>query len=208
MMVPHVRYGIFGGSFDPIHRGHATAAEAVLRVRHLDRIFLIPAARPPHKPGGTVAPFEARVALARLAVKDREGIEVLDIEGNRSGPSYTVDTLVALKALHPDAAFELLVGADMLEDLPHWRRARELVAGLAAVVAFARPGVSSGRAREGFAAAFGSARLVWVEVELLEASSSLIRRELAAGKAVDVLLDPRVFTFIREKGLYGAPKRG
>jgi len=203
-----VRYGIFGGSFDPIHRGHVAAAEAVLRIRHLERIFLIPAARPPHKPGGTPTSFEDRVAMARLAVRDRDGLEVLDIEGDRPGPSYTVDTLADLKARHPDAAFELLVGADMLEDLPRWRRARELVAGLAAVVAFAKPGASSGRAQDRFDAAFGPARLVWLEFERLEASSTLIRRERAAGRAVDNLLDPRVFTYIREKGLYLAPKRG
>jgi len=208
MMSRQLRYGIFGGSFDPIHRGHVAAAEAVLRARGLDRIFLVPAARPPHKPAGPAAPFEERIALARLAAGDRTGLEVIEIEGQRPGPSYTVDTLAALKRLHPGAEFELLVGADMLEDLPRWRRARELVAGLAAVVAFAKPGASSQLARERFAGAFGAGRLVWLGIAVLEASSTRIRSNLAAGRSVEALLDPQVFTRILEKGLYGVGKRG
>lgn len=195
-----VRLGILGGSFDPIHVGHVAAAEAVLRLRGLDRVFLVPAGQAPHKAGGG-APFEHRLAMARLAVEGRPGLEVLDLEGRRPGPSYTVDTLRELERLHPGAAFELLVGADMLLDLPTWRRAEEVVRA-AQIVAFGRPGAIAAAARQEFERAFGHGRHVWLDLEPRDASSTEIRRRMAAGEAVGGLLDPRVEAYIRRHGLY------
>jgi len=187
-----VRYGILGGSFDPIHRGHVAAAEAVRARRGLDKVFVIPAADPPHKER-CVAPFADRVAMARLAVAGRPGLEVLDLEGDRPGPSYTIDTVHALQATWPGAAFELLVGTDMLLDLPNWHRSAELQAEVE-VVAFARPGLPRPE---------DAVPCVWVEIPPVVASATEVRRRLAAGEDAAELLDPAVFTFIRRKGLYG-----
>lgn len=201
-----VTYGVLGGSFDPVHLGHVAAAEAALRLRRLDRVFLVPARHAPHKAQGAVS-FEHRLAMARLAAHGHGGLEVLDLEGRRPGPSYTVDTLAELRKLHPGAAFELLLGADMLLDLPRWRRAEEVVRE-AQVVAFGRPGAASEAARQAFEAAFGPGRHVWLDFSPLDASSSEIRRRLLALKPVRGLLDPAVEAYVRGHGLYGTGAGG
>jgi nicotinate-nucleotide adenylyltransferase len=201
-----LRYGILGGSFDPIHLGHIAAAEAALRRRGLAAVFLIPAGSAPHKPP-CEASFADRLEMARLAAQGHPGLTVLDLEGARGGPSYTVDTLEELKRRHPGAAFELLVGADMLKDLPHWRRAPEVVAG-ALVVGFGRPGAGAAVARKAFEEAFGPDRHVWLDLDPVKASSTEVRRRLAAGEPVRGLLDPAVEAFIRARGLYGARGMG
>jgi nicotinate-nucleotide adenylyltransferase len=196
-----VTLGVLGGSFDPVHLGHVAAAEAARRIRRLDRVFLVPTGHAPHK-GAGAASFEHRLAMARIAAEGHPGLDVLDLEGRRKGPSYTVDTLAELRRLHPGAALELLVGADMLEDLPTWRRAAEVVR-QATVVAFGRPGRASEAAREAFDRAFGPGRHVWLEFEPLGASSTEIRRRLAAGESVAGLLDTAVEAYVREHRLYG-----
>lgn len=187
-----MRLGVFGGSFDPIHKGHVAAAVSVLAARGLDRLLLVPAARPPHKEG-CEAPFEDRLAMARLAAEGHPGLEVSGIEGERAGRSYTFDTLEALERLHPDAVWELLVGADMLADLPRWHRAEELLARVE-VVAFRKPGWDP--------PAPPSIPCHWVEIPGIEVSATEVRRRLAAGLDVAGLLNPCVFAYIRSKGLY------
>jgi nicotinate-nucleotide adenylyltransferase len=201
-----LRYGILGGSFDPIHLGHTAAAESVLARRKLDAVLLVPAGQAPHK-GGCAASFAERLEMARLATRGRAGLEVLDLEGVRGGTSYTIDTLAELRRLRPGASFELLVGADMLADLPTWRRAEEVVSG-ALVVAFGRPGAASETARRRFEEAFGAGRHIWLEFEALPVSSTEVRRRLAAGEPLKGLLDPSVEAFIRGQGLYGASRKG
>ena len=196
-----MRYGIYGGSFDPIHKGHIAAAAAVRASRGLDRVFLIPAAAPPHKRDGCKAPFADRLEMARLAAAGQPGLEVLDIEGRRPPPSYTVDTVEELRENYPDAEFELLLGADMLADLPTWRRADDLVAEVT-VVAFGRPGADPAAARAAFAARLGPGRCVWVEIPQLPAASSDLRERLAAGADAAAWLAPEVEAYIRRHGLY------
>jgi len=197
-----LRYGILGGSFDPIHLGHTAAAEGVLARRGLAAVLLVPAGQAPHK-RGCVASFAERLEMARLAVRGRAGLEVLDLEGVRGGISYTIDTLGELRRIRPGASFELLVGADMLGDLPTWRRAEEVVSA-ALVVGFGRPGEASEAARRRFDEVFGAGRHIWIELEAVPVSSTEVRRRLAAGEPVGGLLDPSVEAFIRGRGLYGA----
>jgi nicotinate-nucleotide adenylyltransferase len=201
-----LRYGILGGSFDPIHLGHTAAAEAVLARRGLDAVLLVPAGHAPHK-GSCAAPFADRMEMARLAVRGRARLEVLDLEGARGGISYTIDTLEELRRLRPRAAFELLVGADMLADLPAWRRAEEVVSA-AIVVGFGRPGAASEAARQRFGGAFGRGRHVWLDFDAVPVSSTEIRRRLSAGEPVGGLLDPAVEAFLRGRGLYGTRRAG
>ncbi len=196
-----VRYGLFGGSFDPIHNGHVAAAAAVREARGLDRVLLSPAPSPPHKPGGCVAPYADRLRMVEIALEGREGLVAFDGEGRRPGPSYTVDTVRELLSGAPGSEIELLVGADMLADLPTWRRARELVA-MVQVVAFDRPGFDGEGARGRFLAAFPGGRLAFLEVGPQAIASSEIRRRLARGEGVGGELPAGVLAYIREKGLY------
>jgi len=196
-----VRTGLYGGSFDPIHRGHVAAAQEVLARRALDRVVLVPAGRPPHKPEGCVAAFEDRLAMARLAAAPVHGLEVFDGEGRREGPSYFVDTLREWLQNRPGDHVELLVGADMLADLPHWKEAGEIVR-FAFVVGFARPGGDPHEALQAFERAFGPGHAALVEIPLVEASSTDIRRRLRDGRGVGGLLPPAVLAYVRERGLY------
>lgn len=203
-------HGVLGGSFDPIHLGHIAAAEAARRLRGLDRVFLVPAGQAPHK-APLAASFEHRLAMARLSVGERNGLEVLDLEGRRPGPSYTADTLAELHRLYPRARFELLVGADMLLDLPSWRRAAEVTRD-ARIVAFGRPGAGSEAARLAFDAAFGPGSHVWLDFNPLDVSSTEIRRRLALGESARGLLDLAVEAYVLAHGLYrgggGALRKG
>ena len=200
--------GIFGGSFDPIHVGHVVAAAGALRARGLKRVSLIPAGQPPHKKTGCVASFQDRLQMARLAVEGVDGLEVLDLEGRRTGPSYSVETVETLQTEHPGVEWELLVGADMLADLPSWCRASELVARVC-VVAFARPNADAERARAAFRAAFPGREAAFLELPVVEASGTEIRRRLGEGLPVEGLLSPTVERYLREKRLYEAePKKG
>jgi nicotinate-nucleotide adenylyltransferase len=195
-----VKVGILGGSFDPVHLGHVHAASEVRARAGLDRVELVVAAEPPHKPACS-APFADRVAMARLAVKGRPELGVLDLEGRRAGPSYTFYTVTELSSERPGDDLALLVGADMLADLPSWHRAAELVAAVA-VIAFARPGFGFEEPQKAFLGAFPGARLTTVEVAPREVSSTEIRRRVAAGDPAPELLDPAVAGYIFERGLY------
>jgi nicotinate-nucleotide adenylyltransferase len=122
-----VRIGIFGGTFDPIHLGHLRTVEETVTRLNLQRIFLIPSARPPHKPRGTVTSFPHRLAMTRLATADNGLLQVLDLEGKRSGPSYTVHTLEELRReMGPGVHFYFLVGMDAFLDIKSWHQYRRL----------------------------------------------------------------------------------
>lgn len=196
-----MRVGILGGSFDPIHLGHAAVARAAIERAGLDAVEVVVAAVPPHKRRGCRAPFAHRLAMARLAVEGLRKVGVRDLEGCREGPSYTFYTVTELSRERPGAAFALLVGADMLEDLPRWHRAAELLSS-AQVIAFARPGNRLETAQKRFLEAFPGLQPEILEVEPVPASSSEIRRRIAAGEPLAGLLDPRVEAYIRQNGLY------
>ena len=139
--------------------------------------------------------------MARLAAAPEHGLEVLDLEGEREGPSYTVDTLRELRIAHPEDHLELLVGADMLGDLPRWREPERILE-IAQVVAFARPNSDLAREHAAFAAAFGSDRAVIVEIPAIPASSTEIRERLARGEKLSDLVPKTVAAYIRERHLY------
>jgi nicotinate-nucleotide adenylyltransferase len=188
-----MRLGVLGGSFDPVHRGHLVFAEAARDRLRLDRVLLVVAAGQPLKPGGPAAPGEDRYAMVRLAVRGRPGLEASDLELGRPPPSFTVDTLRAIRrASAPGTEIVLLLGADALADFPRWRESAE-VRRLAAVVACPRPGFPPPAGVDGV-----------LEAETPEVSSSEVRRRLAAGEPVGDLLPEDVLAYIRERRLYGA----
>ena len=136
-----MKIGIYGGTFNPPHRGHLTAAAAVVSMLKLDKLLLIPASIPPHKalPEGS-STAEQRLEMTRLAGEQLGlggKVETLDIELRRGGKSYTSDTLVELKALYPDDELWLLMGADMFLSFQTWHEP-EKVASLAGIAAFGR----------------------------------------------------------------------
>ncbi len=200
---------LYGGSFDPIHSGHLAVAEAAARILAADRVSLIPAGDPPHKPR-TVASAEDRLEMCRLAVAGSALFDVLDVEVRRAGPSYTYDTVAELRdgPCRGDALV-LLVGQDMLADLPRWHRARELAA-LVPIAAVPRPGAPDPPWEE-LDATLGTELAAQIRSRILptprtDISATAVRRRVAEGRSVRCWVPDAVADYIERRGLYrGTP---
>ena len=118
---------VFGGTFDPVHFGHLGLAEYLLKTGLVNRIVFLPAPHPPHKPGNEPAPFADRAAMLRAAVAGHPGMSVSEMEAERPGPSYTVDTLDILKRRYPEEHIVWVIGSDSLNQLHQWYQAERLV---------------------------------------------------------------------------------
>lgn len=188
------KIGIFGGSFDPVHLGHLLVARAAREELGLDRLFLVPAAQSPFKPGRPPTPGADRLRLLRLATAGLEWCEVDAQEIERGGVSYTVDTLQAYARRFPGAELFYLVGGDNTAQLNQWRNA-ELLAKMATFVVVPRPGQTPvpvptpfrSRILNGFPLAL---------------SSSQIRERVRAGLEIGHLVPPAVAEAIRNYRLY------
>lgn len=134
--------GVFGGSFNPIHLGHLLLADEILELLRLEQILFVPASAPPHKPARGLAPARDRYAMTELAIRGHPRFAISDLELHRPGPSYTVDTLEALRrASGPEAALYLLIGSETFLDLLSWRDPQR-IARLARLVVVPRAGVT------------------------------------------------------------------
>lgn len=203
-----MKIGIYGGTFNPPHLGHITAARAAFEMLKLDKLLIVPDGQPPHKdlPPDSPAP-EQRLALTRLAAEEMgDRAEVLDLELRREGRSYTSDTLTRLHALYPEDELWLLMGADMFLTLHRWHEP-ETILSLAGIAAFGRTEADT---EELFAAqrdylykSFPQARLFTLTIPgVVDISSTALRERLAAGGGANFLA-PAVYGLILRKGLYG-----
>ena len=122
-----MRIGIFGGSFDPIHSEHISLARQAIADLALDRLFVMPAANPPHKPWKTLTPDSNRLEMCRLAFSGEEKITVSDYELTRGGVSYTYLTIEHFRAEYPSAELFFLVGTDMLRNFPLWKNPERIL---------------------------------------------------------------------------------
>jgi nicotinate-nucleotide adenylyltransferase len=134
-----VKLGLFGGSFDPIHRGHVLPVQEARRALGLDRVLYLPTAHPPHKPRRAMAPPHCRYAMVEMALLGEEGLFASPYELTLDRPAYTVETLEHFRQAAPEADLHLLIGGDSFADLHHWVRWREIPE-LARLVVMARPG--------------------------------------------------------------------
>jgi nicotinate-nucleotide adenylyltransferase len=190
------RVGILGGTFDPPHIGHLATAVEVRSVLGLSEVLLVVANEPWQKVGTrTVSPAPDRLALVEAAVAPHPGLTASAVEIERGGPSYTVDTLLALRDQRPDTDWFVILGADAAAGLPTWERPDEL-ATLATFVLVDRPGLPSPPPPEGWS-------FVHVSVPRLDVSSSDLRSRAAAGRPLDVLVPPAVIAVIARRRLYG-----
>ncbi|MFV1959631.1 MAG: nicotinate (nicotinamide) nucleotide adenylyltransferase [Planctomycetota bacterium] len=195
---PGPRIALFGGSFDPFHRGHRALAEAALKV--VDRLLVIPAGQAPHKgESGGRTPFHHRVAMARLGVEGLARTEVLELEGRRPGPSYTIDTLEVIRHSQPEGArFLIVLGADMFQDFPNWRAWEQILEEASLLVA-ARDGFDLEPPPEFEGRSVALERLVAPRVDV---SSTALRGALARGENVGDLVSPAVRAYVRDHVLY------
>lgn len=205
-----MKIGIYGGTFNPPHLGHVTAARAVFALLQLDRLLVIPAGLPPHKDLPDHTPDAAqRLEMTSLAAEQMglEGkVEVLDLEISREGKSYTSDTLAALKAQYPDDELWLLMGADMFLTLQAWH-APEKILSLAGIAAFGRTEEDTEELfsvqRDYLYKTYPQARIFTLTIPgVVDISSTELRRELARGEG-GAMLPPAVYGYILRQGLYG-----
>lgn len=196
-----MRIGLLGGTFDPVHCGHLAVARKVRDTGALDRVWLVPAARSPFR-GAPQASADHRLAMCRLAVRDRSWLEVRDLELSRPAPSYTVDTLRALAQAHPDSVFTLIVGTDALEAMAAWRDTDAIFA-ISEVVAVARTGYAAELPDDllhDHPAAATRVRILHDAASDIAASD--VRRRIAAGESLEGLVPGAVADYIQRHGLY------
>ncbi len=185
--------GVLGGTFDPPHLGHLIVASEACVALNLERVLFIPAAVPPHKRSQNVTSAEQRLAMVQAAIRGDGRFEADDLELRREGPSYTVDTLRALRERFP--AFELffLIGADALREFHTWKEPDE-VARLAHLVVFARGGEP--------AEPYGSLPTRLLVVPRIDISATEIRHRVRAGISVRYLVPDAVREIIEQEKLY------
>ena len=188
------RIGLYGGSFDPVHRGHLLVAQAAREELALERLFFIPAARSPFKQEVLPSPAPERLRLLRLALAGQAESEIDEQEIQRGGISYTIDTVRDYARRFPGARLFWLIGADHLPQLPEWRAAEELAQRVEMVV-IPRPGQTV----QSFPAPF---RGHWLEGFPLGVSSSRIRARVRAGLPLTHLVPDSVAEAIRNNRLY------
>jgi len=196
-----VRVGILGGTFNPPHLGHLVCAQEAYRELELDRVMLIPARIPPHKPVEHEPGAHHRLELCRLAVAGDERFDVSEIELDRDGPSYTVDTLVALTTEAPNTEFFFIVGGDIAAGLPRWRQP-ERVLELATLAIAKRRGTARASVDTALSELPGSERARFFQMPRIGVSSTMIRRRVRAGQPIRYLVPDPVARYIGDHGLY------
>ena len=202
-----MKIGIYGGTFNPPHLGHMAAAKTAAQVLGLDKLIIIPTAQPPHKqlPEGS-ATAQQRLEMARLMADNLNmpGVaQVSDIELRRQGKSYTVDTLVAMAALYPEAELWLLMGTDMFLSVQNWYKPEKIME-LAGICAFGRTeqdGEELFAPQRKFLQDKYNARVTTITLPgLVDISSTQLREALAAGQGEEYLC-PAVYGYILMNGL-------
>lgn len=200
------RIGIMGGTFDPIHFGHLVLAETVRESMKLDRILFIPTGDPPHKKEQSVTSAEQRMEMVELAIGDNPDFLCSDMEVERQGYSYTVDTLERLREECGDSCqLFFITGADAIIEILSWKNV-ERISELCTFVAAARPGTDREKLSDFLEELPGYLhnKVHVTQVPALQISSTAIRKKSAAGKTIRYLLPANVERYILENGLYGA----
>jgi nicotinate-nucleotide adenylyltransferase len=220
-----MRIGLFGGTFDPIHLGHLRAATEIREAFGLDRIYFIPAAIPPHKENRAVAPADDRIEMIRLAVGEKAGFVVSELELNRQGISYTIDTVAYFLNQNKGMdEFFLIIGVDAFLEIDTWKSYRDLFKHIPLII-MARPdfeksvpgfdwksvdkfmytNISNGyqfsESRQGYL----HQKLHPVfrfNISMLDISGTKIRQLIKKGMSIRFLVPARVEQYIHERGLY------
>jgi nicotinate-nucleotide adenylyltransferase len=200
-----MRVGVFGGTFDPVHLGHLILAEQCREQAALDQVLFVPAALPPHKQEQTLTPFEKRVEMLSLAISGQPAFRMDELEKDRSGPSYTVNTLTQLQQARPDDELCFILGSDSLHDLPLWYQPRRLLE-LATLLVVTRadwPAFSAQELKQSLQLAEDfPLRYKIVEAPLITIASRDIRRRIAEGRSVRYMIPRAVEAYSEDKGLY------
>lgn len=200
------KLGIMGGTFNPIHSGHIEIARIAREAADLDEVIFLSDGEPPHKAASTLAPAVSRYNMTVLAVYAQPFFSASDMEIRRSGTTYTVDTLMQLKAGHPCDDIYYIVGADTLYQVEHWSRPH-LLGQMCSLVVVPRPGSDAAalKAQAEHVEVALNIRLILAGECGPEISSTLIRERAGQGEPLQGLVPQPVADYIAQHGLYGAP---
>jgi nicotinate-nucleotide adenylyltransferase len=220
-----MRFGLFGGTFNPVHLGHLRAALEVKEGFELEEIFIIPAALPPHKLPGEVVDAGDRLHMLNLAIEDTAGLSVSDVELQRSGPSYTIDTVNHFKGVLPEKSqIYLVMGLDAFLEIDSWKSYKELLVQVPIIV-INRPQTDRRLSRVGWEPmddylksslsgdykyselqscylADDKQPIYIFEVTALDISSTGIRGLVKEGRSIGYLVPRKAAEFINSRGLY------
>jgi nicotinate-nucleotide adenylyltransferase len=198
-----LRVGILGGAFNPPHTGHLVCAQEALVQLELDKVVFMPVGHAPHRELDGDPGAEERLEMVELATVDDDRFEVSRAEIDREGPSYTADTLRALHEAEPDDELFVILGGDQAAALASWHEPEEVLA-LATVAVAERLswsrqaiGIKIGRLK-------GVDAIRYLDMPIIQISSSTVRRRAAAGKPIRYLVPDKVAAYIEANGLYGA----
>ena len=198
-----MRVGILGGAFNPPHVGHLVCAQEALVQLDLERVLFVPTGHAPHRdleadPGG-----EARLRMCEAAIEGDDRFAASRAELDREGPSYTVETLRAMHEESPGDELFLMLGGDQAAALPDWHEP-EAVLDLATVAAVERVGYTRNAIGIKISGLKGAERVRYLDMPLMQVSSSSIRRRVAKGLPIRYLVPDRVVEYIESNGIYGA----
>lgn len=206
-----MKIGILGGSFNPIHTGHVRMAIETLEQLSLDRVELVPAKQPPHKTGSEILPFELRLELVNRAIEGISGLGSNPLEGDRSGPSFTCDTLNCYRVEQPESEICFIMGASTFLELPKWRRGLEIpdLASLAVVNRWDAAEEVSGFIADHWPAAVQEETGLWrfpeghtiqlVDIPRLDIKGGHIRRRWLGRRNLSLLIPSGVEALLEEK---------
>lgn len=191
-----MRIGIYGGSFNPIHRGHTELAASIVRQGLVDELWLLVSPLNPLKQDATsdMAEYEHRLDMARLATEGIEGVKVSDFERHLPIPSYTITTLGELRNAYPEHEFVLVIGADNWERFPRWYHAQEII-DTYSILIYRRPGCEMDET-------LLPPSVQVVDTPLYDISSTEIRESVKKGRMPLKWVDRKVATYIRVHHLY------
>ena len=199
-----MKLALFGGSFDPIHRGHIEPVQAARKALGLDRVLYLPTAVPPHKPGRILAPAHARYAMVEMALLDEEGLYASTFELTLGRPAYTIETLESFREAMPKTDLHLLIGGDSYADLDHWVRWREIEKA-ARLVVLTRPGwtLEEASLSPELADLARSGRVIFVGQPPVDISSTRLREIFSRRESPPAGCVPEaVVRYVQKYGLY------
>lgn len=201
------RIGIMGGTFNPIHYGHLVTGEEALYQFHLDKIIFMPSGMPPHKADREIISTEERYIMTVIATAANPNFSVSRFEVEREGPSYTIETLKAMRAAYPESEMFFITGADAVLELLTWREPEKLF-NYGRFIAATRPGFDIrkvqrvGKFRVAKSGSGEEAEIYVMEIPALSVSSTEIRQRIREGKPVRYLIPDGVLEYIIQRELY------
>lgn len=198
-----MRKGILGGTFDPIHNGHLFIAHEAVHELQLDQLIFMPSGRPPHKTNKDITEGSIRYGLIETAIRNEPKFDISDYELKKNGLSFTYQTVEYFKQIDPDTEWFFITGVDCLMELSTWRNVDRIFK-VCNLVVFNRSGYNKGDidARVKELEALYQTKINFLNIPILEISSTYIRKSIQTGKTVRPLVPESVYQILLELGLY------